>query len=408
MRLVKRALIPLAVLPLAIVVGAPRAPRQHDTPPSAPPIRVVGYLASWGVRTKGTAIADLPAKNLTHVFYAFAAIASDGSVTLGDRCTDVGACGQGASLPARPRGNFAELQRLKERYHHLKLAISIGGWGGSARFSDAALTDSSRRRFSESAIELFIRRWPNLFDGIDIDWEFPVQGGLKGNVERPADKQNFTLLLAELRRGLDAQGKKDTRHYELTIAASARPSEIANIELDRIVPLLDFINVMTYDYHTGGSIAHFNAPLFAAKNDPTPELNVDASMRAFRDGGVLPEKLLVGIPFFARAYGGVPNVNAGLFQPSAGPPKDWRESGGDWRTLARTRLRNPRYTRHWETSAQVPWLYDPRGGTWITYDDPEAVRAKMNYMREHGLGGVVIWELGADDGRLMQAISGSR
>ncbi|PYO05275.1 MAG: glycoside hydrolase, partial [Gemmatimonadetes bacterium] len=207
MRLVKRVLIPLAILPLAIVVAAPEA-RQHDPRPSAPPTRVVGYLASWGVRTKGTAIADLPAKNLTHVFYAFAAIASDGSVILGDRCTDVGACGQAASLPARPLGNFAELQRLKERYHHLKLAISIGGWGGSARFSDAALTDSSRRRFSESAIQLFIRRWPNLFDGIDIDWEFPVQGGLKGNVERPVDKQNFTLLLAELRRGLDAQGKK--------------------------------------------------------------------------------------------------------------------------------------------------------------------------------------------------------
>src|SRR5438876_7308830 len=169
-RLVKSALIPLAILSLAIVVAAPEAARQPDPRPSAPPTRVVGYLASWGVRTKGAAIARLPAKNLTHVFYAFAAIASDGSVTFGDRCTDVGACGQAASLPARPLGNFAELQRLKERYHHLKLAISIGGWGGSARFSDAALTDSSRRRFSESAIELFVRHWPNLFDGIDIDW----------------------------------------------------------------------------------------------------------------------------------------------------------------------------------------------------------------------------------------------
>src|SRR5439155_20384626 len=124
--LVTPVLTPLANLSLAFVAHAPKA-RQHDPRPSAPPTRVVGYLASWRVRTKGTAIADLPAKNLTHVFYAFAAIASDGSVILGDRCTDVGACGQAASLPARPLGNFAELQRLKERYHHLKLAISIGG-----------------------------------------------------------------------------------------------------------------------------------------------------------------------------------------------------------------------------------------------------------------------------------------
>ena len=403
----RRSLIAIAILPLSFAVGAGHAP-ERDSESAAPPMRVVGYLASWGVRTKGASIARLPAKHLTHIFYAFALISRDGSVVLGDRCVDVGACDRKSLLPTTPRGNFAELQRLKARYPHLKLAISIGGRGGSARFSDAALTDSVRRKFSRSAIDLFVRRWPGLFDGVDIDWEFPVRGGLKGNIERPVDKQNFTLLLAELRRELDAQGEKDKRHYELTIAASARPSEIANIELDRIVPLLDFINVMTYDYHTGGSIAHFNAPLFAATNDPTPELNVDASMRAFRAGGVPAEKLLVGIPFFARVYGKVPNVNAGLFQPSGGPPRGWRESDGNWRRLSRTRLTNPRYTRHWEPSAKVPWLYDPGSGTWISYDDPEAVRAKVDYTREHGYGGVIIWELGADDGRLMQAISGTR
>ena len=399
-------LIRLAFLSLGLIAAWPsRSGGQPATQRSAPTSRVVGYLASWAVRTRGGAIANLPAKDLSHIFYAFADIARDGSVTLANRCVDVGACGRDAPLPARARGNFGELERLKRRFPHLKLTISIGGWGGSGRFSDAALTDAARRKFATSAIDLFIRRWPGLFDGIDVDWEFPVQGGMKGNVERPADRENFTLLLAELRRQLDAQGKKDNRHYELTIAASARPSEIANIELDRIVPLLDFIGVMTYDYHTGGSIAHFNAPLFAAANDPTPDLNVDASMRAFLRGGVPANKLLVGIPFFARAYGGVPNVNAGFLQPAKGPPKDWRESDGSWRRLSRTRLTDPRYSRHWDPSAQVPWLYDARAGTWITYDDPQAVRAKMKYVRDHKLGGVIIWELGADDGRLMQAVS---
>ncbi|HET9775913.1 MAG TPA: glycoside hydrolase family 18 protein [Gemmatimonadaceae bacterium] len=384
-------------------------PDSRAATPAPPAMRVVGYLASWGVRSKGTAIADLPAADLTHLFYAFAEIAPDGSVTMANSCLDVGACGEGKTLPDKPAGNFGELQRLKRRYPHLKLTISIGGWGGSARFSDAALTDSSRRRFASSAIDLFIRKWPGLFDGIDIDWEFPVEGGLKGNVERPEDKRNFTLLLAELRRELDEQGARDHRHYELTIAASARPSEIANIELDQIVPLLDFINVMTYDYHTGGSIAHFNAPLFPAANDPTPELTVDASMRAFQQGGAPREKLLVGVPFFARAYGGVPNVNGGFLQQSSKRPADWRDSDGDWRRLSRTRLVNPRYTRHWEPSAQVPWLYEPRSGTWISYDDPESVRAKMKYVRDNHLGGVVIWEIGADDGRLIREIArGSR
>jgi chitinase len=376
--------------------------------PVAPPMRVVAYLASWGVKSKGTPIAKLPANQLTHLYYAFALIDASGAVVLGDRCIDVGVCARGEELPAQPAGNFGELRKLKAKNPHLKLTISIGGWGGSARFSDAALTDESRKRFAESALDLFIRKWPGLFDGIDIDWEFPVQGGLKGNVERPEDKHNFTLLLAELRRELDEQGTIDRRHYELTIAASARPSEIANVELPQITQLLDFINVMTYDYHTDGPIAHFNAPLFAAKNDPTPDLNVDASMRAFEQGGVPAQKLLVGIPFFARAYGRVPKINAGLFQPSPGKPRDWHESDGDWRRLSRTRLNDPRYVRHWEPLAKVPWLYDALNGTWITYDDPQSVRAKVDYMREHNLGGVVIWEIGADDGQLIRAISGMR
>jgi chitinase len=375
---------------------------------AAPPMRVVGYLASWAVKTKGTPIAKLPANQLTHIFYAFALIDNSGAVVLGDRCVDVGVCARGQELPEQPGGNFGELRKLKAKYPHLKVTISIGGWGGSARFSDAALTDAARRRFSTSALDLFFRKWPGLFDGIDIDWEFPVQGGLKGNVERPEDKHNFTLLLAELRRQLDEQGKIDNRHYELTIAASARPSEIANIELPQITPLLDFINVMTYDYHTDGPIAHFNAPLFAAKGDPTPELNVDASMRAFLQGGVPPQKLLVGVPFFSRAYGRVPKKNAGLFQPSPGKPGNWRDSDGDWRRLVRTRLNDPRYVRHWESSAKVPWLYDALNGTWISYDDPQSVRAKVDYMREHNLGGIIIWEILADDGQLLRAITGAR
>lgn len=402
-------LLLLLALPAFDYRTADRTPRESPgdkVVAAAPPMRVVGYLASWGVRSKGTVIANLPAKHLTHIFYAFGGIARDGSVKLGDPCTDVGACGKGQPLPTVAGGNFGELRQLKKRFPHLKLAISIGGWGGSATFSDAALTDASRKKFASSAIELYLRRWPGLFDGIDIDWEFPVRGGLKGNVERPEDKENLTLLLAELRRQLVTQGASDRKRYELTIAASARPSEIANLELAKITPLLDFIGVMTYDYHTGGSIAHFNAPLYPATGDPTPELTVDASIRAFRAGGVPADKLLIGVPFFAKAYGRVADINAGLLQPSAGAPKNWRESDGDWRRLSRSALTNPRYVRHWEPRAQVPWLYDAKTGTWITYDDPESVRAKADYVREHSLGGLIIWELGGDDGRLINAIAG--
>ena len=129
-------------------------------------MRVVGYLASWGVRTKGTRIAQLPAKDLTHIFYAFAKIGHDGRVTLGNSCFDIGVCDSAQAVDSG--GNFAELQRLKQRNPHLKLVISIGGWTGSGKFSDAALTDSTRRLFTESAIDVFIRQRPGLFDGIDM------------------------------------------------------------------------------------------------------------------------------------------------------------------------------------------------------------------------------------------------
>jgi chitinase len=385
-----RAALRFAAVPLAAISVACASSASAPRAASGPSVqRVVGYLASWGVGSKGTRIAELPARDLTHIFYAFGEILDDGRAGVDD-----------------PGTNFDELGRLKARYPHLKVAISIGGWTGSGKFSNVALTDSSRRLFAQSAIDLFIRQHPGLFDGIDIDWEFPVAGGMEGNVERPADRENFTLLLAELRRLLDTEGSRDHRHYELTIAASARPQEIANVEIARIDSLLDFINVMTYDYHSGPGTTNFNAPLYAAKGDPTPELNVDASMRAFLDAGVAPGKLLVGIPFYGHGYGNVQNIRDGLFQQGTGTPAGWKPMDGDWRVLAQSRLRDPRYVRHWESSAQVPWLYDSTTGTWVSYDDPESVAAKARYVREHRLGGVVIWELGGDDGALMKAISG--
>lgn len=405
----------------AVSIGCTPSARTSDTAANSTPPRVVGYLASWGVRSKGTRIAELPARHLTHIFYAFAKIDNDGRVALGDACIDVGECPGSKRDSSRllavrfdafmdgipPGGNFGALQKLKARNPHLKVLISVGGWTGSGKFSDAALTDASRRKFVESAINLFIRRWPGLFDGIDIDWEFPVAGGMQGNVERPVDRENFTLLLAELRRQLDAQGAKDNRYYELTIAASARPREIANVELTGIEPLLDFINVMTYDYNSGPGRTNFNAPLYAATDDPSPDMNVDVSMRAFLDGGVPPQKLLVGIPFYGHGYGQVANVNRGLFQQGTGTPSGWKPRDGDWNVLAQTRLKDPRYVRHWEPKARVPWVYDSTSGTWVSYDDAESVAAKATYARERGLGGVVIWELGGDDGALMRAIAAS-
>jgi chitinase len=397
----------LAALALALAsvsgCAGPRPLRPLD--PDAPP-RIVGYLASWGVRTKGTRIADLPASQLTHLFYAFARVTPDGRLAMGDPCLDAGECAPGARQEGEPPdGNFGELRRLKARHPRLRLLVSVGGWGGSARFSDVALTDSSRRVFASSAVEGFIHRFPGLFDGIDVDWEYPTGGGDASNVERPEDPANFRLLLAELRRQLDEAGARDGRRYELTIAASASPSSLARLAPARLAPLLDFVNVMTYDYHAGSPMAHFNAPLFAASDDPTPGASIDSTMRAYLAAGVPREKLLVGVPFYGRAYGGVASDRAGLFARSTATPENWRDADGDWRVLARTKLRDRAWIRSWHEGAQVPWLYHPPTGTWISYDDPRSVAAKADYVRTRGLGGIIVWELGGDDGTLLPVIN---
>ena len=383
---------------LATAACTPQSPA-----PPAPPVlgfRVVGYLASWGVRSKGTRIAELPGDRLTHVIYAFGVIGPDGGVALFDPCLDAGECSAGAA--PRAGGNFGQLQLLKQRHPQLKVLIAIGGWTRSGNFSDAALTTESRQRLAESAIT-FMRRWPGLIDGFDIDWEFPVFGGLKENVTRPEDRQNFTLMLAELRRQLDVEGARDGRRYLLTAATAAGGRLIANLELDRITPLLDWFNVMTYDYHSGSAIAHFNAPLHSATNDPTPFYNIDSTVAMYRRGGVPREKIVVGVPFYGRAYGGVHGPNGGLFQPATGPPPEWA-TGLDYRQLA---ARNPTahgFVRRWHSEAQVPWLHNDSSGVFITYDDPESIGLKADYVREQGLGGVMIWELGGDDGSLLGAI----
>ncbi len=401
-----RAALLLAAVPLAVsacaTYSAPRAAQEEDTGP-----RVVGYLASWGVRSKGTRIAELPGDRLTHVIYAFARIGADGRLALGDRCLDLGECasrsGQGGGGAG---GNFAQLRILKERHPRLKVLMAVGGWSGSGRFSDVALTPESRRALARSAIDVVIRQQPGLFDGIDVDWEYPVGGGLPANAARPEDRRNFTLLLEELRRQLDAQGARDGRRYLLTAATAAGPAHVANLELDRVAALVDWINLMTYDYHAGSRIAHFNAPLYAPAGDPTPNLNVDASVRLYRDGGVPPRKIVVGVPFYGRSYGRVPSANRGLFQPAGGPtPREWGAGELDYDALTRKRPETQGFRRFWHPDARVPWLFKESNGIWITYDDVQSIGQKADYARQRGLGGVMAWELGGDDdGTLVRTI----
>ncbi len=225
---------------------------------------MIAYYPGWATYDRNYQVADIDAEKVTHINYAFANIAN-GEVVVGDVYADTDKAFPGDCWePGCKRGNFNQLNKLKQKHPHLKTLISVGGWTWSNNFSDVALTDASRTKFADSAVR-FIREWG--FDGVDLDWEYPVEGGLVDG--RPEDKRNFTLLLKKVRQKLDEAGKQDGKEYLLTIASGANPNYVKNTELDQVQAQLDWINIMTYDFHGGWeNVSGNNAPLYFDPIDP--------------------------------------------------------------------------------------------------------------------------------------------
>lgn len=374
--------------------GAPTATQTPVPSPTPAPTarRIVGYYTSWSIYQRDFQVADIPAAKLTHVNYAFANLdAETGACKLGDIWSD--------------DANFRYLGDLKQAYPHLKVLISVGGWTWSGGFSDAALTEASRRHLVESCIDRFlVGRYGGIFDGIDIDWEFPVSGGLPGNVARPEDKANYTLLMQEFRRQLDELEAESGRHYLLTIAAPAGADTYANIELRAISEHLDWLNLMAYDFYgSWDKTTGFHAPLYASPADPGEgDLDVHAAVQAYLAAGVPADKLVLGVPFYGRGWAGVPDVAHGLYQPVTHLPRGtWEQGAFDYKDLANNYVDLNGYIRYWHEQAKTPWLYNPETQIFITYDDPESLALKAEYVKEWNLGGVMFWELSADDGSLL-------
>lgn len=374
----------------------------------APPLeeaRIIGYFPAWAVYARDFHVADIAADKLTHINYAFANLSADGKCVLGDAYADIDKFYEGDSWDEGAlRGSFHQLQKLKEKHPKLRTMISVGGWTWSGNFSPAAATAAGRAALAESCVT-FMREYG--FDGVDIDWEYPVGGGLEGNQSSPADKHNYTLLLAELRAQLDAAQAQDGKTYELSIAAPAGPSTIANLELAEIHKHLSWINVMAYDFFGGWSPqTDFNAPLYAsADTAESKAMNVDAAVQAYLGAGVPGSKLVVGVPFYGRGFTGAQGGDNGLHTGYKGMPMGTWEAGVfDYKDLVDNYI--PKYTRHWHEGAQVPWLYDPATGLMISYDDEQSIAIKAQYIRGKALGGAMAWDLSGDavEGSLLAVV----
>jgi chitinase len=355
---------------------------------AAPP-RIAAYYDG------GMPVAQIPAAKIEDLIYAFG------------EPNDGGECAPPTAVQER---TFAELRALRALHPGLRLLVSIGGWDAAPQYSDIALTAHSRGRFAGSCIRAFLVGQG--FDGIDLDWEFPVHGGM--NRSRPQDRSDATALAREFRRRLEALGRRTHRRYLLTVATPAGTWQQGgaysvgdSYDLAALARAADWLNVMTYDMNNIFSPqSGFNAPLGADARDPTREPqrardNLTGAVSFYESHGVPPGKIMLGMAFYGRGFTGVAPENGGLYSKYAG---GYAET--PWKTIESQFLTSPDWVRHWSSSAEAPWLYNAGQHIFLTYDDPLSLGIKADFARRQHLRGVMIWVLGEDDPEncLLQAL----
>ena len=328
--------------------------------------RIVGYVMD------ATPLPHVSADKLDVINYAFARLDPKGNVVFPSPIVDQ---------------TLASLTGLRKINPNLKVIVSIGGWGAD-HFSDTALTEASRLRMAEAAAAL-IERYD--VDGIDLDWEYPTLPGA-GIDHRPEDKRNFSLLLETLRARLDKLGEAHGgRHYLLSIAA-ADGEFVQGIELERVSRSLDWINLMTYDFHNSltPTTGH-HAGLHLSKLAPADDRAGDKAVEQFLAAGVPAKKLNLGAAFYGRAFTGVNPQGHGLYQK-------YTKYAGDpsWRELVADYIDKHGYERHWDAQAQAPYLWNAATRAFVSYEDPQSLRAKAAFVKAKGLGGVMYWEHSLD------------
>jgi chitinase len=371
--------------------------QDEDDPAPAQPI-VVGYFPGWGVH-KGYFVKNLVPEDeelmLDQINYSQAHIVNnqcaiaDPDADLNYTFSEDDSVDGTADSPDTPlRGNFHQLQELKRLHPQIKIVISLEG--NANLFAEAA-QPANRRSFVASCIQRFIEgkfaegiEAPGLFDGIDIDWEYPLV----------VDKFNFIALLGEFRRQLNAAGS----HLLLTVAMGDNRVTYQHLDMEAVALYVDQVGIMNYDYSGPWSKrTGLIAPLYSSPGDPEISNDVASTIRGYQDAGVPESKILLGLPFYAYSWNRVAPANHGLFQ--LGEPSHTDIQYHDILSL------QSKFTAYRDPKSFAPWLFD--GTTFWTYDDEISITAKLKYAMAQELRGVMIWELSGDteDGKLLRTIS---
>ncbi len=393
------------VLSACAVLSASPPDKSSAKSLSAHPI-LVGYLPQWGLYSTPAwlarnLVASGAAPLLDQLNYAQANI-RDAKCVIADPEADLNhvytaemSIDGKADLPTAPlRGGLHQLVLLKARYPRIRPVISIEG--KSESFAEAAQPEA-RAAFVTSCIDLFVRghlapgaEAPALFEGFDMDWEFP---------QTPTDGANYMALLAEFRRQLNALSlEQGGRKLLLSAAAGPGTHRYPGVDWAQVATLVDQIGLMNYDYSgPWQQVTGMIAPLYPLEGAPLNQGTVDGTVAEYEAVGVPAAKLLLGVPFYGYSWQGVTGTNHGLFQPG-------KSIRGDQPYHAIASL-VPQSTVYRDPHSQTPWLFD--GNIFWTYDDPLSAKTKAAYATTHNLAGVMVWELSGDtpDSQLLHAIA---
>ena len=261
----------------------------------------------------------------------------------------------------------------KNKYPKLKVLVSLGGWGGCETCSDAFSTEEGRVEFAISTaniIESFKA------DGIDLDWEYPGISGFPGHDYKPEDRENFTDLVVQLRKYM-----KEGDILSFAAGASTRFFE-NSVEWDKVMPLVDNVNLMTYDFYGSGSskTGHHTA----LSSNEFQDRSAESSIEALINLGVNPKQIFIGGAFYIKTFKNVENINNGLNQNA-----EWNRT---YNQMDFEDLRS-NFNFYWDSLANAPYAYDSINKIFATFDDHKSIKLKSQYALENNLGGIMFWQL---------------
>ncbi|PVV02601.1 hypothetical protein BB560_002940 [Smittium megazygosporum] len=363
------------------------------------------YFTSWSIYSINYKPNQIPVENLTHILYAFANIVN-GEIALGDAWADVQISYGAKNTFNGVAGAFGYLNSrtgdLRTRNPNIKTLISIGGWTWSSAFSSLASTASGRQKFAKS-IAAFLPKYG--FDGVDIDWEYPVSGGAPGTPTSPQDGVNYVLLLQEIRNQLNAIAPN---RYLLTVATSAAPNIAKNVNMRSVSDVVNYINLMSYDFAGAWmNRTSYDSNLYFDYQRSSGH-SIDNAVCYYQSVGVPLSKIVLGTPFCGKVFkqvgaGTLPQV-PGFNAPYNGVPAVGELPGmieagiiNQVGVKQLTGANNPGgYVIMFDNNAKSASAFSISNKIFLTFENPSSIVAKCEYIKSKRLGGIMAWELSQD------------